>query len=62
MPAEARPAREEVEQCLAMFAMAFNGNAAVVASFYAENAALLPDGRPAIETYWKTRSAPGSET
>jgi uncharacterized protein (TIGR02246 family) len=59
-PAGAQSARQEIENTLAKFATAFNkGDATAVASFYTEDAALLPpgearvDGRAAIEAYWK---------
>jgi uncharacterized protein (TIGR02246 family) len=59
-PAVAQSARQEIEDTLSKFAAAFNkGDAAAVATFYADDAALLPpgearvDGRAAIEAYWK---------
>jgi uncharacterized protein (TIGR02246 family) len=58
--AEAGGAREAIEEGDASFVDAFNnGDAAKVASFYAEDAALFPpgeqrvDGRQAIQAYWK---------
>lgn len=59
-PTRAESPRDEIEAALVSFAAAFNkGDAAVVASHYAEDASILPpdlariDGRIAIEKFWK---------
>jgi uncharacterized protein (TIGR02246 family) len=59
-PARAETAREAIETALVAFAEAFNrGDAAAVASHYAEDAAVFPpgapriDGRANIQIFWQ---------